>query len=153
MRTDIMIDLETLDVLPTATVLTIGAVKFDPFGEDQIQKSSEKFYVKVDLDSCDALGLTTVQRTGFIILPQALRVSIPPLVGAVIATFKETSLLSIVGLTDFLRVANSNIPGQTEFLGVKREGLLFICLIYWIGSYSMSKYSQRLEKQLGVGER
>ena len=104
-------------------------------------------------EASDALGLTTVQRTGFIILPQALRVSIPPLVGAVIATFKETSLLSIVGLTDFLRVANSNIPGQTEFLGVKREGLLFICLIYWIGSYSMSKYSQRLEKQLGVGER
>ena len=63
MRTDIMIDLETLDVLPTATVLTIGAVKFDPFGEDQVQKSAEKFYVKVDVDSCDALGLTTSQST------------------------------------------------------------------------------------------
>jgi len=63
MRTDIMIDLETLDVLPTATVLTIGAVKFDPFGEDQVQKSAEKFYVKVDLDSCDALGLTTSEST------------------------------------------------------------------------------------------
>ena len=58
-----MIDLETLDVLPTATVLTIGAVKFDPFGEDQVQKSAEKFYVKVDVDSCDALGLTTSQST------------------------------------------------------------------------------------------
>ena len=46
-----------------------------------------------------------------------------------------------------------SIPGQTEFVGIKREGLLFISLIYWIGAYSMSKYSQRLEKQLGVGER
>jgi|GEM_PF-39079 len=104
-------------------------------------------------EASDAMGLTTVQRTGFIVLPQALRASIPPLVGAAIATFKETSLLSIVGIIDFLRVANSSIPGQTDFVGVKREGLLFVCLIYWIGSYAMSKYSQRLEKQLGVGER
>ncbi|MFB0901556.1 MAG: amino acid ABC transporter permease [Acidimicrobiales bacterium] len=104
-------------------------------------------------EASDALGLTTVQRTSFIVLPQALQVSIPPLVGGAIGTFKETSLLSIVGIIDFTRVANSSIPGQTEFVGVKREGLLFISLIYWIGAYSMSKYSQRLEKQLGVGER
>ena len=104
-------------------------------------------------EASDALGLTGVQRTGFIILPQALRVSIPPLVGATIATFKETSLLAIIGIVDFLRVANNVIPGQTQFLGRKMEGLLFVCLIYWIVAYSMSKFSQRLEKHLGVGER
>ena len=103
-------------------------------------------------EASDALGLTTVQRTGFIVLPQALRVSIPVLVGATISTFKETSLLAIIGIVDFLRVANSVIPGQTQFLGVKMEGLLFVCMIYWIGAYSMSKFSQRLEKHLGVGE-
>lgn len=103
-------------------------------------------------EASDALGLTTVQRTGFIVLPQALRVSIPVLVGATISTFKETSLLAIIGIIDFLRVANSVIPGQTQFLGVKMEGLLFVCMIYWIGAYSMSKFSQRLEKHLGVGE-
>lgn len=103
-------------------------------------------------EASDALGLTTVQRTGFIVLPQALRVSIPPLVGAMISTFKETSLLAIIGIIDFLRVANSVIPGQTVFLGVRMEGLLFVCMIYWIGAYSMSKFSQRLEKHLGVGE-
>ena len=78
--------------------------------------------------------------------------SLPPLVGATISTFKETSLLAIIGIIDFLRVANSVIPGQTQFLGVKMEGLLFVCLIYWIGAYSMSKFSQRLERHLGVGE-
>jgi len=103
-------------------------------------------------EASDALGLTTVQRTGFIVLPQALRVSIPVLVGATISTFKETSLLAIIGIIDFLRVANSVIPGQTQFLGVKMEGLLFVCMIYWIGAYSMSKFSQRLEKHLGEGE-
>lgn len=104
-------------------------------------------------EASDALGLTTVQRTGFIVLPQALRVSIPPLVGMAIATFKETSLMAIVGFFDFLRVANAAIPGQTDFLGVKREGLLFVSAVYFVGSYAMSKYSQRLERQLGVGER
>ena len=103
-------------------------------------------------EASDALGLTTVQRTSFIVLPQALRVSIPPLVGATISTFKETSLLTIIGIMDFLRVANSVIPGQTQFLGVKMEGLLFVCMIYWVGAYGMSKFSQRLEKHLGVGE-
>ena len=104
-------------------------------------------------EASDAVGLTTVQRTLFIVLPQALRVSIPPLVGQVIATFKETSLLAVVGIFDFLRIADKVISAQSEFIGVKREGLLFVSLIYWVFAYNMSKHSQRLEKRLGVGER
>jgi DNA polymerase III epsilon subunit-like protein len=63
MLTDVMIDLETLDVLPTATILTIGAVKFDPFGDDVKNPTCEKFYVRVDLDSCDRIGCTVSQST------------------------------------------------------------------------------------------
>lgn len=63
MLTDVMIDMETLDVLPTATVLTIGAVKFDPFGDDINEPRCERFYVKVDIDSCDRLGCTVSQDT------------------------------------------------------------------------------------------
>ena len=63
MMTDIMIDLETLDVLPSATVLTIGAVKFDPFGDDLNDPTCQKFYVKIDVDSCDSLGCTVSQDT------------------------------------------------------------------------------------------
>jgi hypothetical protein len=61
--TDLMIDLETLDVTPTATVLTIGAVRFDPFGDDINSPSCEKFYVRVDVDSCDRLGCTVSPQT------------------------------------------------------------------------------------------
>lgn len=104
-------------------------------------------------EASDALGLTTVQRTVFIVLPQALRVSIPPLVGQLIATFKETSLLAIVGVFDFLLIARGLIPNQTEFYGYFKEGFLFISAIYFVAAYAMSKYSQRLERQLGVGER
>ena len=53
MNTDIMIDLETLDTTPNATILTIGAIKFDPFGDDLHNKNCEKLYIKVDVDSCD----------------------------------------------------------------------------------------------------
>ena len=104
-------------------------------------------------EAADAVGLTTTQRTGFIVLPQSLRVSIPPLVGQVIATFKETSLLAIIGLFDFLRMANSVIPNQSQFLGVRREGLLFVSAVYWVVAFAMSKYSQRLERRVGLGQR
>ena len=62
-NTDIMIDLETLATSPDAAILTIGAVKFDPFGDDVKNPKCEKFYVRVDLDSCDRLGLVTSDDT------------------------------------------------------------------------------------------
>jgi DNA polymerase III epsilon subunit-like protein len=62
-NTDVMIDLETLDVTPTATILTIGAVKFDPFGDDVNEPSCEKLYLRVDVDSCDKYGGTVSQST------------------------------------------------------------------------------------------
>ena len=108
---------------------------------------------KGQYEAADAIGLTAAQRTGFIVLPQALRVSIPQLVGQVIATFKETSLLAIIGLFDFLRVANSVIPAQSEFMGVKREGILLVAMIYFFFNFTISKYSQRLERRVGLGER
>jgi hypothetical protein len=59
MLTDIMIDLETLATSPDAAILTIGAVKFDPFGSELKEPDMESFYCKVDLDSCDRIGLVT----------------------------------------------------------------------------------------------
>ncbi len=104
-------------------------------------------------EASDALGLTTVQRTAFIVMPQALRVSIPNLVGQAIATFKETSLIAIIGGFDFLRVANQSVPSQPGFLGQNLPALLFISVIYWIISYAMSRGSRSLETRLGVGTR
>lgn len=63
MNTDIMIDLETLATTPDATILTIGAIRFDPFGDDVRDPTCDKFYVKVDIDSCDRIGLVTHEDT------------------------------------------------------------------------------------------
>lgn len=103
-------------------------------------------------EASDALGLTTVQRTAFIVLPQALRVTIPNLVGQAIATFKETSLVYIVGGFELLRIANVTISNQPDFLGQKRPALLFACVVYFTFSYAMSRSSRNLEARLGLGE-
>jgi len=63
MLTDIMIDLETLNTTPDATILTIGAVKFDPFGLELKEPAMKSFYCKIDVDSCDRIGLTTSDDT------------------------------------------------------------------------------------------
>ena len=107
-------------------------------------------------EAARALGMTTVQMTIFITLPQALRAVIPALVGQTIAIFKDTSLVTIVSLFDFLHLARSVIPTQTtpfNFLGSIKETLLFAALVYWIFTFAFSRASLRLEKKLGVGER
>ncbi len=107
-------------------------------------------------EASQAMGLTTTQATVFIVLPQALRAVIPALVGQVIALFKDTSLVTIVGLFDFLHIARAVIPAQTQpfnFLSVLREPLLFAAVVYWLFTFSFSRISLRLEKKLGVGER
>jgi general L-amino acid transport system permease protein len=99
-----------------------------------------------------AVGLNGVQTMSLIILPQALRLVIPILVGQFIALLKDTSLVAIVGLFDLLGIAKT-ILAQPEFLGLQREVYAFISMLYWIFSYAMSYVSQRLEIALGVGKR
>lgn len=103
-------------------------------------------------DAAKAVGLSGVQTTVLIILPQALRNVIPVLVGQFIALYKDTSLVAIVGLLDLLGIAKS-IVSQPQFIGLQREAYLFVTLIYWFLSYFMAHLSQRLEVALGVGER
>jgi general L-amino acid transport system permease protein len=81
---------------------------------------------------------------------------IPAIVGQVIAVFKDTSLVVIVGLFDLLRIARNVIPNQSvpfNFQNATKETLIAAAIIYWIFTFSFSRYSQRLEKKLGVGER
>jgi general L-amino acid transport system permease protein len=111
---------------------------------------------KGQYEASEAMGLTTAQMTVFITLPQALRAVIPALVGQVIALFKDTSLVTLVGLFDFLHIARTVIPNQTQpfvFLGSIKETLLFAAVVYWMFTFTFSRISQRLEKKLGVGER
>jgi general L-amino acid transport system permease protein len=106
---------------------------------------------KGQYEAADAIGLNTFQKYRMIILPQALRVVIPAIVGQFIGLFKDTTLVAIVGLVDLLGAANL-ISAQQDWLGVRREPYVFIALIYFVGSGIMAWYSRRLEAQLGVGQ-
>jgi len=110
---------------------------------------------KGQAEAARALGLNTLQSTLLITLPQALRAVIPVLVGQFIGLFKDTSLVVIVGLADLLGAAQT-VVGQPEWLGtpggVWRETFLFIAVIYWVFSFTMSRTSRRVEQQLNVGK-
>jgi general L-amino acid transport system permease protein len=95
-------------------------------------------------EAAKAIGLSAWQATMLITLPQALRAVIPALVGQFIGLFKDTSLVSIVGLIDLVGIVNAVVV-QTEFIGTRLEGLLFISIIYFVVSYVMSYISRLLE--------
>jgi general L-amino acid transport system permease protein len=102
---------------------------------------------KGQAEAAEALGLNYWQKTGFIILPQALRLVIPPLVNTFIGAFKDTSLVLIIGLFDLLtmgKVALADPPWQS----FSNEVYIFVALIYVAFCFAMSKYSRSLERDL-----
>jgi general L-amino acid transport system permease protein len=107
---------------------------------------------KEQVEAARALGLSELLVTGLVVLPQALRAVIPPIMGQLVSIFKDTSLVAIVGLLDLLGILQSIIK-QREFIGAVREVYLFAFLFFFVLSYAMSYASRRLEKRLGVGER
>lgn len=104
-------------------------------------------------EASQALGMAPMKTTRLIVLPQALRAVIPAMVGQFISIFKDSSLLYIIAITEFLSV-RSLVHAQADFRSVSHaEVLLFVTAGYWAFSYAMSKGSQRLERRLGVGYR
>ncbi len=95
-------------------------------------------------EAAQAVGLSTWHTTLFILLPQALRAVIPALVGQFISLFKDTSLVSIVGLAEITGIAN-RVVAQPEFLQRRQETYLYVALIYFVFSYIMSYISRRIE--------
>ena len=100
-----------------------------------------------------AVGLSNIHIMTFIVLPQALRLVIPAIVGQLISLFKDTTLAIIVGISELLFIGKSIINSDPTFLQLQLEVFLFIAFLFWIISYVMSSASRQLESQLGVGER
>lgn len=102
-------------------------------------------------EAAQALGLPPAKSMRLIILPQALRAVIPAMVGQFISIFKDSSLLFILGIHEFLGV-RSLVHAQADFRSIAHaETLVFVALGYWAFAYAMSSESQRLERKLRVG--
>ena len=111
---------------------------------------------KGQYEAADAIGMSPFQKTGLIILPQALRAVIPTLVSSAITAFKDSSLVTIIGLFDFLTIGKTVIDNQSipvNFVGHQRENLIFVAIVYWIFTFTLSRRSMKVEKRLGLGER
>jgi general L-amino acid transport system permease protein len=98
-------------------------------------------------EAADALGLSYWQKTGLIILPQALRTVIPPLVNTFIGFFKDTSLVLIIGIFDLLTAGKTAIV-EPAWQGFGVEVYVTVGAIYLVFCFAMSKYSQGLESDL-----
>ncbi len=104
-------------------------------------------------EAADALGLSYWQKMAKIVLPQAIVLVIPPIVNTFIGLFKDTSLVSIVSLTDLLLSTKDMAIGDVNWRAFYAEGYTFIALIYFVFCFFMSKYSQYLERQFETGRR
>lgn len=104
-------------------------------------------------EAAKAVGMNAFQINIFIILPQALRLVIPAIVGQFISLFKDTTLVIILGINELLGIGRSVVNASPEFVQLQLEVYAFIALLFWIISYAMSYSSRQLESALGVGER
>jgi len=104
------------------------------------------------IEAADALGLSYWRRTWLIVLPQALALVIPPLVNTFIGTFKDTTLVIIIGLFDLLGAINASL-NDANWRGTSTEAYVFAAAIYFCFCFFMSRYSQMLERELNKGRR
>ena len=103
-------------------------------------------------EAARALGLDYWQRTRYVLLPQALRLSIPPLVNTFIGFFKDTSLVVIIGLYDFLTTIKVSLA-EPAWTGFGIEAYLFAAFGYFMFCYPISRYSQVIERHAGPAAR
>ena len=107
---------------------------------------------KGQYEAAESLGLNYYQMMRLIILPQALKIVIPPTVGILISAFKDTSLVVIIALYDILNTTKS-ILSEPEWTGFSTEAYIFIAVIYYFCCFSMSQYSRKIEKELEYKQR
>ena len=107
---------------------------------------------KGQYEGADSLGLDYWQAQRLIIMPQALKISIPGIVSTFIGIFKDTTLVSIIGLFDVIGLASA-IRADTAWNGIYWELFAFIAFLFFVVCFSMSRYSMYLERKLQTGHR
>ena len=105
---------------------------------------------KGQYEAAESMGLNYYQTMRLVILPQALKIVIPPTVSQLISALKDTSLVVIIALYDLLKTTQS-VLSDPAWMAFSSEAYIFVALIYFGCCYFMSSYSRRLEKELDTG--
>ncbi len=103
---------------------------------------------KGQYEAADSLGLNYTQATRLIILPQALKISIPGIVNIAVGLFKDTTLVSVISMFDIVGMIRGPIQQSTDWISIYWEVYLFASMVFFVVCYSISQYSQWLERQL-----
>ncbi|MCE8006654.1 amino acid ABC transporter permease [Aestuariivita sp.] len=104
-------------------------------------------------EAADSLGLDYAQSMRLIILPQALKISIPGIVNVAVGLFKDTTLVSVISMFDLVGMIRGPILASTDWNGVYWELWLFASMLFFVVCYGISQYSQWLERQLATDHR
>ena len=129
--------------IPEYGVALTAFVIFEAAYFGEIVRAGIQSVPRGQVEAATAVGLTRAQTMRFIVLPQALRNMVPSLVTQMIVLFKDTSLASIIGYVDLTKAAQ--IVNNREIRPF--ELYLFIAVVYWIFTYSMSRFAQRFERR------
>ena len=130
----------------------IGVMLFSAAYMAEVVRGGLQAIPKGQYEAAQALGLSYWKMMGLIILPQALKLVIPGIVNTFIGLFKDTTLVLIIGLFDFLGTIQSGLT-DPNWLGYAVEGYVFAAVIYWVFCFGMSRYSVHLENKLATGHR
>jgi general L-amino acid transport system permease protein len=107
---------------------------------------------KGQIEAADAMGLGYWQSMRLVVLPQALKISIPGIVNTFVGLFKDTTLVVIIGLTDVLGVGRASLS-DSKWQGLAWEVYVFIAILFFVCCFSMARYSLYLEKKLHTGHK
>ena len=125
----------------------IGIIMFQSAYMAEVVRGGLQAIPKGQFEAFESLGLGYWQGMYKIVLPQAIRLVIPGIVNTFIALFKDTSLVLVIGLFDLLAIVQAGL-NDPLWLGNAVEGYMFAGMVFWVFCFGMSRYSQRLEKQL-----
>jgi glutamate/aspartate transport system permease protein len=131
--------------MPEYGVALIAFVIFEAAYFGEIVRAGIQSVPRGQVEAATAVGMTGAQTMRLVVLPQGLRNMLPALVTQMIVLFKDTSLASIIGYVDLTKAAQ--IVNNREIRPF--ELYLFIAVVYWLCTYSMSRVARRLERRLG----
>jgi general L-amino acid transport system permease protein len=132
----------------------IGVALFDAAYLAETVRGGLQAIPRGQFEAADALGLSYTKKMGLIVLPQALKLVVPGIVGNFIGLFKNTSLVLIIGLFDLLGIVQlNNTDAKWLSSTTTMTGYVFAAFVFWVFCFGMSRYSQTIERRLAAGDR
>ncbi len=128
----------------------VGVMLFSAAYMAEVVRGGLQAIPKGQYEAAEALGLSYWKSMALVIMPQALKMVIPGIVNTFIGLFKDTTLVLIIGLLDFLGMVQF-VGTNPDWLGFAVEGYVFTAFVFWCFTFSMSRYSQHLERKLATG--